>query len=98
MKVIINVAVVATLGLCLSSGSSAAATATATTTTTTERKAFKVVKEVASSRSTAYRADRKSRGESHRDDHLRVVLRDGVRSSSVSGSSGYVGGVVDHMT
>ena len=48
MKVIINVAVVATLGLCLSSGSSTAATAT--TTTTTERKAFKVVKEVASSR------------------------------------------------
>ena len=79
MKVIINAAVVATLGLCLSCSSTAA---TATSTTASERKIFKVVKEVASSRSTAS-ADRKSRGESHRD-------------SSVSGSSGYVGGVVDH--
>jgi hypothetical protein len=79
MKVIINAAVVATLGLCLSCSSTAA---TATSTTASERKILKVVKEVASSRSTAS-ADRKSRGESHRD-------------SSVSGSSGYVGGVVDH--
>ena len=91
MKVIINVAVVATLGLCLSSGSTAATAIT----TASERKAFKVVKEVASSRSTAS-ADRKSRGESHRDDHLRVVPREGVRGSSVSGSGGHVGGVVDY--